>query len=291
MKNILYSLILVIFITSGCTSSEVEPTQNMLIELTSIVPTTEATATQIPPTDDPPSPMALAIEAARPVPGTVALDFVALACSATWSSSIVFTACPGDPNDLSNGYIEPLLQAELESGESVDLPALLTIPPQADSQYGGIFGRYRSFTVQPGDRFRALITCQRAPCGEVEYALDTYDANGVFHGYPLNLPNPFKEYAESGFHFAVIDLSLDYLVGQTVDLVLVVRDQSYLQGDRYLWIAPHIYRDPRNTSATPLPPIGNMHGYGESETASLNLPMGAVLSTMDKPRILTRVLL
>ncbi|MEK6255820.1 MAG: hypothetical protein N2C13_00705, partial [Chloroflexota bacterium] len=258
MQKISALLIMLSLVLAGCSADK--PDEPEPIELTAVLPTAVPTSTPQPPTPQPKSAIEIAIEAILPTPGTVAMDFVSLACSATWSSSIVFTACPGDPDDLDDGYVLPLLDTIIETGEIFEVPSLLTIPPQADGRYGGIFGRYPGFTVQPGDRFRAVLTCQRAPCEEVEYALDTYNANGVFQPFPTYLDNPLAEYNHRGSDFVSIDLSLEYLVGQTVDFVLVVRDQSYLQGDRYLWVAPHIYRDPTNTSATPLPPIGSSSG-------------------------------
>ncbi|MDH3942872.1 MAG: hypothetical protein OEV06_02100 [Anaerolineae bacterium] len=228
------------------------------------------TFTPAPPQPSPTSHAQGILEQAAPKPGTVALDFVALTCSAAWSSSIQFNPCPGDPDDLSDGYIEALSGTAIESGETTDLPALLTIPPQADG-YGGIFGRYPSFTVQPGDRFRAVLTCQQSPCGAVEYALDYFDAAGKYSEFPSYWPDPFKDFAESGHHIIAIDLPLDFLAGQTVDFTLVIRDQSAVSGDRYLWIAPHIYRDPANTSATPLPQPGSSRAP-TPENAADNTP-------------------
>jgi hypothetical protein len=252
-SSLLIAFLALFALISACAppSADLEETPSPAPTFTSI-----PTYTPSPPQPTPTTYAGWLLDQAIPQPGTVALDFVALTCSAAWSSSIQFIPCPGNPDDLSNGYIEALAGTSVESGESTDLPALLTIPPQMDG-YGGIFGRYPSFTVQPGDRFRAVLTCQQSPCGAVEYALDYYDSNGKYSNFPSYWPNPFIEFAESGQHITAIDLPLDFLAGKTVDFTLVIRDQSAVSGDRYLWIAPHIYRDPANTSATPLPQPGS----------------------------------
>ncbi len=201
-----------------------------------------------------------------PAPGTVALDFVALACSATWSSSIVFIPCPGDLTQLENGYITPLTETTIDSGETYLIPSLLTIPPQGENIMGGIFGRYPPLTVQQGDRFRAVLACQPDyPCGEVEYALDFYAEDGSYQQFPTSLHNQFKDYNREQMQVLFVDIPLNFLAGQTVEFTLVIRDQSAILGDRYLWIAPHIYRDPISVRNTPLPPITNDSGGSNNE--------------------------
>lgn len=130
------------------------------------------------------------------------------------------------------------------------MPALLTIPAQ--TKYLGIFGRYPSFTIYPGDEFRALLTCQQSDtiCA-VDFSLGYYDGSGGYHGKPNplspnDIPNP-----EEGYYELIIPL--DLLAGQTVDFVLTVRDQGIRRGDKALWIYPYIYRNPDATPAAALP--------------------------------------
>lgn len=221
MKKIFFVVLVVTMLISACGSlnSPATPTN---------APTLAAAATAIPPTQTPvpPTPPASL--------GTIALDFVALLCNAQWMNGAQHLApCPAANADHSGGYAEAVDPAS--EGEPAGTTVLLTIPAWNGS--AALFLRYPSFTVHPGDRFRATLRCQvNAPC-DVQYALEYFYANGKYSG-------PFLSWKyQAGDTPINVDTDLSMLSGQTVDFVLTLRPQNDTpQQDYSLWIAPHIYR-------------------------------------------------
>ena len=142
----------------------------------------------------------------------------------------------------------------LDAGITVDLPSLLTVVPQ-DSDFGGIFGHYPSFTVQAGDQFRTVLGCMHTgqPCN-VDFALEYFDASGNYHQMDFgSTPWAFGDLSTSDTPYLVIEEDLTPLAGQTVEFTLVVRDQGGESSDLAIWAAPYIWRDPSQTSSTPIP--------------------------------------
>jgi len=178
-------------------------------------------------------------------PGTLVMDFVARACEAKWSNNAYHFPCPGDLTDISKGYIEYSDHAIIEGMISVSAPVLIGLPGQGGGSGIGLFGHYPSVTVQSGDRFKSILACQGdAPC-DVEFAIEYFDANGEYHS-----ENRWQWRHKAGEGPLEIDINLSALSGQTVEFLLVVREQGSAQNAWTVWINPRIGRNP---NAQPAP--------------------------------------
>lgn len=215
--------------------------------------TEEAQPTEPPATEtSPPEPTQELF--ASPRPGYIAFDFVARMCDATWSNSGLYLPCPGDSFVDDEGYVLLLDTAMIASGLTVELPSLLTVVPQ-QSGFGGIFGHYPAFTVQSGDQFRTILACMHTgKACDVDFELQYFDTSGTFRSLNFGTtPWAFGEISTSGTPYLIIEEDLSPLAGQTVEFTLVVRDQDGESSDLAVWIAPYIWRDPAQTSSTPIP--------------------------------------
>jgi hypothetical protein len=198
-----------------------------------------------------PSPTEHSVLVATAEPGTLVLDFVALMCSAQWSNSALYLPCPGDENAVSAGYIGRVETPTLSSGQVVQAPALLTVPTR-EGTGRGIFGRYASFMVQPGDIFYATLACQQGEGAcEVAFSLHYYNEAGVFQTQPLGEWTFSSAEGDPSMAATPVQVPLSALGGQTVEFVLTVREEGDSQDDRALWILPHIQRDPSAPLITP----------------------------------------
>lgn len=207
------------------TSTETElPTE------TALPPT--ATETSQPATEAP-----LAFPIQIPKPDTVVLDFVAQACQAKWANGAVELPCPGNLDETDEGYIAPADQAIAEGQIQMDAPTLVGKPGLGGEHGAGLFGTYSPLTIQPGDTFHAVIACQAgSPCKD-EFALEYIDAQGKYQ-HEMNWS---WQHAYGG---GPVPLTVDLspLAGQTVQLVLVVRDQGWPETDTVLWVYPYVER-------------------------------------------------
>ena len=165
-------------------------------------------------------------------PSFVAYDFVANYCNANWENNNGAIPCPGADGDI-NGYVIKLNAPVMENGVTEDEPGLLTSPK--DSNNGLISGQYPSFTIQAGDRFRALINCQyNSKKCDVIFRLD-YRNNGQ-----VKTLASWHEVYEGKYY--PIDFDLSSLAGQTVKLILVVSANGAQNNDNAIWLNPHIIR-------------------------------------------------
>jgi hypothetical protein len=179
-------------------------------------------------------------------------DFVANLCSAQWFSGAGYLGCPmtdGSPN----GFAVRLDGPVLESGAIDSRSAILAGPQAVD--YGYIQGIFPPMGVLAGDRFRATLGCQyNATACDVFYRLDYQVDNG-----PISTLWAFHERYE-GLTYNV-DLDLSSLAGKNVRFILTVLSNGSANGDRAMWIGPHIYRPggfgggagPLEPTSTPLP--------------------------------------
>lgn len=179
-----------------------------------------------------------------PTVSGMAYDFAANACSAQWTSGAGPLTCPGADNDANGFLLKPAL-ARLEDGTTRNTPSLLTAPQNVFNGY--IRGVYPSLKVQNGDRFRAIVNCERgaASCG-VLFRLDYQLADGIIRDFWA-----FGEQYE-GRYFEV-DLDLSPLAGQDVKFVLTVLSLGPAAGDRALWVEPRILRTIPAVTVTPTP--------------------------------------
>ena len=201
----------------------------------------------------PPTPLPTTSPSALPTPeaGAVAFDFIQSVCQASWSNSSIYLPCPGDLNYKEPGYIGVLESTSLDNGNRLSASSLLTIPAQ-DGSATGITGRYPPFTVQKGDRFKTALGCMPSPEGtcDLVYSLEYYDSNGGFHELAGAENLDGIAVSEPGGSLLLVDFPLDELDGQTVEFVLVIRDNDNPIGDNALWISPYIWRDPAVIAAS-----------------------------------------
>ncbi len=211
--------------------ANLEETVQVTQENTIAAPPTP-TDTVVPP---PATPNLLPIQTAKP--GTVVLDFVALVCNAKWTNNSYEIPCPGNPADASKGYIQSGGNPVAEGDIPVYFPVLAGLPGQGGLNGLGLFGRYPALKIQDGDTFKAMMACQEPnPC-EVEFALEYYDVQGNYHD-EMN----WKWRHKYGGGVFPVTVDLTPLAEQTVELVLVVRDEGQSQEDWVLWIYPYVER-------------------------------------------------
>jgi hypothetical protein len=179
-------------------------------------------------------------------PAYIAYEFVANYCKADWSNNNSSLPCPGSAGD-SNGYVIKLNAPVMENGVTEDEPGLLTFPQ--DRNNGIISGEYPSFTIQAGDRFRALVNCQHnsKKC-DVIFRLN-YRNNGQ-----IKTLGSWHEAYEGKFYR--VDLDLGSLAGETVKFILVADANGANNADNAIWLNPHIIRQgaPPPTSTSTLTP-------------------------------------
>ncbi len=235
-KKLLFALLLGLLL-SGCRPlNGTQPSS-----AASASPSPAATNTDVPPPTRTPVPTATMIPTPtadfsvvglpQEQPGTTAFDFVAEACGAEWFSSSQDLPCPAaNETQLQLGYAMPS-NGQIE-GLPLNLAMLLTYPPQYNDTT--LYSKYPVFTVEKGDRFRAVLACRSHAFCDVTFGLEYYDGNdkrGLKHWSYLFADAPL-----------VIDYSLDGLAGKTVRFGLTFTGAGNRQQAYGVWIVPHIYR-------------------------------------------------
>ena len=232
MKTKLLLFFSILFIAASCVGSE------STIDPVDTAPTSTSTA-------DIPAPKSSEtteklLELPTPVVGTVALDFTDQPCSASWSNNGEYLPCPGNLEEISGGYADRFDAIVIEGNIHINQPGLLTIPAQKGSDFYAIFGKYPPFTVQPGDRFHAVLACAEGFLNcDVSFSLEYYASSSTI----LQVPDAKwdKRYDPEG-SYIYADANLDPLAGQTVQFLLTVRDNGDADSDHAVWIMPHIAR-------------------------------------------------
>ncbi|HJR80724.1 MAG TPA: NBR1-Ig-like domain-containing protein [Anaerolineales bacterium] len=196
-----------------------------------------------------------------PTPGaSVAFDFAARACEASWHSGAGQLPCPGTDGD-AKGFVLRVSNPKLESGTTDSRQALLTFPQLVQNGY--IQGFFPAFRVQNGDRFRATINCEGGATNcYVAFRLD-YQAGT--DPTIRTLFGPFLERHEGLFYN--MDVNLNSLAGRDVKFILTVLTAGVATGDRALWVGPHIYR-PTGTGVTSTPTPTGTAGPSPTPTAT-----------------------
>jgi len=235
-KKILSFLLLGLFL-AGCApaasaSTKTSGLATQTISITETVTQPASTATPIPTATitSSPTPDLGLIGLPTEEDGTQVFDFVEKMCEAQWSNRGLDLPCPGNGAQSSAGYVMQL------DGRAQDLPSnmniLLTYTPQ--EKYETIFGEYPAFTVQKGDRFRAVLACKEHTFCDVEFALNFSNEKGS-----AGLTNWKHIFIDEPI---VVDYPLDGIAGQTVQFTLAVRSRGNPVEAYAVWIAPHIYR-------------------------------------------------
>lgn len=165
----------------------------------------------------------------------VVYNFAESVCSATWTNSLRKTLkCPGDGNDVKNGYALSSGSPKREDGATENEIGLITRPNQESDGY--IQGIYPAFTVKDGDKFRATVQCEGGSTGcdikfELYYTIEGQKATGL---------GQWLEVYDNNWKFVEVDLSA--LAGKQVVFTLVVWNQGSATNNRGLWLFPIIYR-------------------------------------------------
>jgi hypothetical protein len=199
-----------------------------------VAPTPEP-ATALP--EEPPKELPTVVKLGPPEGAEILYDFTEHLCEAAWVNNGAAFDCPGDAAKTDLGYVA-IIEEPLLNNIFFDNKALLIIPAY-NGQFLGAFGRFPARTIQTGDKFYAGLTCLNEDCN-VEFALEYYDAQGVYHD-DLAVSRPYQNPAAGD---EIADITLDALAGQTVELTLVVRSQNFNNPDEALWIAPVLWRLP-----------------------------------------------
>ncbi len=171
-------------------------------------------------------------------------DFAANLCAAEWRSGAGILTCPFTDGD-SRGFALPA-PVRLEDG-SMASSAILTHP---QNKYDGyIQATFPTFTVQPGDRFQAVVGCEHNISCYVTFRLEYLTAGGA--------PRIFWKWSEKneGKTYRV-DLDLSPLAGQSLRFVLTSLAAGPATNDRAVWAEPRIIRPgipPPTRTPTPIP--------------------------------------
>jgi len=163
-------------------------------------------------------------------PGTDVLDFTMTLCQAQWFTRTSTLSCPGEENNSSPGFVEALPGDR--QGLETNFPIVLMYPPQDSSET--IYGKYPSFTVQKGDRFRAVLACRLHSFCDVDFGLGYYSTAGQTG--LLHWPHRFTDSP------IVVDYPLDGFAGRSVQFSLSLRGVGNRVDAYGIWLLPHIYR-------------------------------------------------
>jgi hypothetical protein len=174
---------------------------------------------------------------------TTLYDLAARYCEADWVSGAGDLHC-GYTNE-KKGYAMLVDKPQLENGQKYNGPGILMVPENVTNGY--LKGYYQFFSVQRGDRFRAIINCEYQSNGcNVTFRLDYQIGNSQ--------PQTIWQFVEAyeGQYYTV-DTDLSPLAGNQVKFILTVLSNGSPANDRAVWVAPRIDR-PSNLvtpSATP----------------------------------------
>ncbi|HEX8990619.1 MAG TPA: hypothetical protein VF784_02980 [Anaerolineales bacterium] len=177
-----------------------------------------------------PTPDLAAVGLPTEAAGTDAFDFVATMCQAQWFTRSGSLPCPGDESKTDPGFVISLPGDR--QGLAPGFPVLLMYPPQ--DTYETIFSKYPAFTVQKGDRFRAVLECRAHSFCDVEFALEYYGPNGK--AGLGQWPHLFSDDP------VVLDLPLDGIAGLKVQFGLSVRGLGNRIDAYGVWLFPHVFR-------------------------------------------------
>ena len=194
---------------------------------------------------------------------SVAYDFAANACAATWHSGAGTLPCPGSDGD-AKGFVLKVTSPRLETGTTDSRTGLVTYPQNVQDGY--IQGIYPAFRVQSGDRFKATINCEYgATYCYVGFRLDYQTGSDPIRTYW----GPFRERYEGQYY--TVDVDVSSLAGKDVKFILTVLALGTPYGDRALWVGPYIYRPSGATPPATSAP--------STATATSTTPAGATATT------------
>jgi hypothetical protein len=162
---------------------------------------------------------------------TLGIDFVSSGPSAQWRNNNG-TIPWGDPAEDDAGVVVSVDNFKLENNKTYN-HVLATYPPFITD--GFVRGTYASYTVQSGDRFRALLGF-RADCGtgKVRFqVLYREGENEVAIAEWLKICDG---------NLLTIDQDLTSLVGKTVQFILTAKAEGSWSDDKAVWVNPRVER-------------------------------------------------
>ena len=219
-------------------TTDTQPTDTPILPSTNTpIPPTEIPVLIPTNTPIPPSPTPDLLPVKFPKPGTVVLDFVALVCNARWTNGAFDLPCPGNRDNIAEGYISSTDNAVAEGMIPVAAPVLIALPGLGGEHGAGLFGHYPPLTIQSNDTFHAILACQENADCNVVFALNYFDTQGNYHH-----DTGWSWQHRFGDGPVPVQVDLSALAGQTVELTLVVLDQGTPQNDWVLWIYPYVAR-------------------------------------------------
>jgi hypothetical protein len=172
-------------------------------------------------------------------PTSIVYDFTANMCDATWKNASATLPCPGTEGSAA-GYVRYLSAPRMENGRTEDEPGLLVAPQSINN--GIIQGEFPAIHIQSGDRFKALVFCayQATACNvkfRLAYRIGTGSLQTLGEWHEVNEGN-----------YTRLDIDLSALAGKNVKFVLMLLANGSPNGDRAIWLHPHIVR-----AGTPTP--------------------------------------
>jgi hypothetical protein len=210
-------------------------------------------------------------------------DFAANYCTADWRSAGGDLGCPGNPNG-KKGFVLKVDKPQLENGSVDNRPGLLTVPQYQKNGY--LSGYYPAFSVQKGDRFRALINCEYKSNGcNVIFKLEYKIGSGA-----IQTLWQFVEAYEGQYYNVDVDLSS--LAGKDVKFILTVESNGDWENDRPIWVAPRIERPaskippsktPTPTSTNTIAPITPTYTPTSSPTTTVTVTNTVTPSPTETP--------
>jgi hypothetical protein len=194
--------------------------------------TATPTATEEPPVIDTPVPTDTST-APSPAEPQLIYDLSRDFCVAEWRSSSGTLACPGEAAAAQGSVLKEMAML-LEDGTEASKPVLVLFPENVDR--GWIEGRYPAFTVQPGDRFRTIISCRPSltDC-DVGVELNYQAAGGDRHNIAA-----WRERYDGNVRQLEVDLSS--LSGKSVQLILTVYGEQASPHNQLIWVQPGVWR-------------------------------------------------
>lgn len=183
-------------------------------------------------------------------------DLAAQSCAAAWTSNNGTLLCPGSAGD-TNAIAVITSSLTIEDGTTPGYPAIAVIPGTAN---GFVTGIYPEYTVQAGDHFRALASCEAnaTSCSVLFRVRYQESANEIVDLWAAG------EFYDG--QYTTVDVDLSSLTGKNIKLILDVKSLNSGPTDKALWVAPGIYRDnlptptvtltlPATSTFTPAPTV------------------------------------
>ena len=166
-----------------------------------------------------------------PEPG-MSFDLTSNFCSAEWTNPRGLMACPSKELSGEDGAMMRSFTPWLENNTQDNEPALLVLP--AEGETGFISARYPKYTVKEGDRFKAVIGCQRKALRCKVTFVVNYTEDGK------NVKNLLTHTEIYDGRFRSVNLDLNQLKGKTVQFILRVDNDTTSLDDLAFWLWPRI---------------------------------------------------